>query len=85
MENHLEHSDVIRVIGQSHTSFDDAVNSALNQLVNPSHGHNHHPHMTFKSFEVVKLSGYIHHDKENKTSKITHYKATIDVEGTHNH
>lgn len=83
--NHLEHTDVIRVTGQSHTSFDDAVNRALQELACPAQGHNHHPNLTFRSFEVVKLSGFIHHDRETKTCAVTHFKATIDVEAAHDH
>ncbi len=82
---HLEHTDVIRVTGQSHDSFDDAVNRALQELARPKAGHDHHPNLTFKSFEVVKLSGFIHHDREAGTVGVTHYKATIDVEAAHEH
>lgn len=82
---HLEHTDVLRVIGQSHTSFDDAVSQALQQLACPAHGHEHHKGYTFTSFEVVKLSGFLHHDSGDKTCEVTHYKATIDVEAVHKH
>lgn len=82
---HLEHTDTIRVTGQSHTSFDDAVTSALKQLACPSHGHDHHPNLTFKTFEVVKLKGYMHHDRDKKTCGVTHFSATIDVEAVHDH
>jgi flavin-binding protein dodecin len=82
---HLEHTDVIRVTGQSHTSFDDAVSSALKELASPSHGHNHHPGLIFKSFEVVKLGGFIHHNKADETCGVTHFKVTIDVEAAHDH
>ncbi|MEO0794760.1 MAG: hypothetical protein AAFX93_06345 [Verrucomicrobiota bacterium] len=84
-QHHLEHSDVLRVIGQSHKSFDDAVSSALQQLASPSHGHNHHPNLTFQSFEVVKLGGYLHHDKDGKSCAVTHFSATIDVVAVHDH
>lgn len=84
-DHHLEHSDVIRVIGQSHTSFDDAVTQALRQLAFPSHGHDHHPNMKFTSFEVVKMGGYIHHDKDEKAINVTHFSVTLDVEARHEH
>lgn len=83
--NRLEHTDIVRVIGQSHDSFDDAVNRALQELACPGNGHDHHPGYTFTSFEVVKLSGYLHHDTDSKTCTVTHFKATIDVEAVHKH
>ncbi|WP_395375116.1 hypothetical protein [Marinicella sp. W31] len=82
---HLEHLDVIRVTGQSHKSFDDAVSSALKQLACPTHGHNHHPCLIFKSFEVVKLSGFLEHDSNERTCEVTHFNATIDVTAAHDH
>lgn len=85
MKKHLEHTDIIRVTGQSYASFDDAVQSALTELACPANGHNHHPHMIFDSFEVVKLSGYLHHDRDAEACGITHFKATIDVEAIHEH
>lgn len=85
MNGDLEHHDVIRVTGQSHESFDDAVRRALQQLANPSHRHNHHPNMTFRSAEVVKFSTRLHHDRDRKTCIITHYEATIDVDAVHDH
>lgn len=84
-DNKLEHTDIIRISGQSHESFDDAISSALQELSCPSHGHDHHPGYTFKSFEVVKLSGYLHHDLSSKTCEVTHFTATIDVEAVHKH
>ena len=85
MNLHLEHSDVIRVIGHSHKSFDDAVQTALHQLTHPQEGHNHHPHLKFQSFEVVKLGGYIHQDENDETKTVTHFSATLDVVGVHKH
>ena len=85
MNTHLEHTDILRITGQSHDSFDDAISRALNELANPSHGHDHHKGYKFTSFEVVKLSGYLHHDEENKSCNTTHFKATIDVEAVHKH
>lgn len=85
MNGHLEHHDVIRVTGQSHESFDDAVRRALQQLSCPRHGHNHHPNMTFRTAEVVKLTAHLHHDRDRETCQITHYNATIDVEAVHDH
>lgn len=85
MNGHLEHRDVIRVQGQSHESFDDAVRRALEQLANPSHGHQHHPNMWFREATVVQLSAHLHHDRDRRTCIVTHYNATIDVLGIHDH
>jgi len=87
---HFEHSDVVRIIGHSHQSFDDAVATALHQLLNPLPGHDHHPDLEFKSFRVVEMGGVIHsdngHELNNKDDHhILHYSVTIDVEGHHTH
>lgn len=84
-QGHFEHSDVLRVIGHSHTSFDDAVASALQQLANPTTGHNHHPDLKFVRFTVFQLSGAIEHDVAKKSCEVVHYSATIDVEAQHEH
>ncbi|MEM7429099.1 MAG: hypothetical protein AAF441_23675 [Pseudomonadota bacterium] len=83
--NHFEHTDVVSVIGHSHTSFDDAVASALQQLACPAPGHNHHPHLEFISFNVVNMGGVLEHDREKETCVVVHYSARIDVEARHVH
>lgn len=85
MNDHLEHVDIIRVAGQSHDGFDDAIRRALEELAKPASGHDHHPGYTFRSFEVVKLSGKIHHDPDAKSAMVTHYSAMIDVTAVHAH
>ncbi|MGF1462018.1 MAG: hypothetical protein ACFB2Z_02420 [Maricaulaceae bacterium] len=82
---HLEHSDVIRVVGHSHNSFDDAVSSAIKQLTNPKPGHNHHDGLKFVAFEVIQLSGAIEHGAEGEAGDVIHFSATIDVEAHHKH
>ncbi len=83
--DHLEHSDVLRIIGHSHKSFDDAISSVLNQLANPSPGHDHHPHLKYVSFKVVEMGGVVEHDMEDKTCEINHFSVTMDVEVRHLH
>lgn len=84
-DTHLEHSDVLRIIGHSHNSFDDAVSSALQQLACPSPNHDHHPHLQFVSFKVVDMGGVLEHNKDDKTCDVTHFSVTLDVEARHVH
>ncbi len=85
LDLHLEHSDVLRIIGHSHQSFDDAVSSALQQLACPRSGHDHHPHLEFVSFKVVEMGGVLEHDKKEKSCDVTHFSITLDVEARHTH
>ncbi len=85
MNTHLEHHDVLRVIGQSHTSFDDAIKNALNELADPQSGHDHHSHLEFISFKTVEFSGYLNHDSKDKSCAVIHYSVTLDVTARHTH
>lgn len=85
MADPLEHVDIVRIVGQSHDSFDDAVQRALTQLVKPASGHDHHPGYKITDFEVVKLTGKVHHDEDAKSAMVTHYSATLDVTAVHKH
>ena len=84
-DHHFEHSDVIRVIGHSHDSFDDAVSTALQQLARPEPGHDHHPGYQFVSFKVVDMGGVLEHSPEKKTCEVTHFSVRLDVEARHHH
>ena len=84
-DHHLEHSDVIQVIGHSHDSFDDAVASALKELAKPEPGHDHHPGYRFVSFKVVEMGGVVEHSTEDKKLEVIHYSVRLDVEARHQH
>lgn len=84
-KGHFEHSDLIRVIGHSHESFDDAVTSALQQLADPEDGHDHHPGYTFFSFKVVDMGGVLEHSPDQKTCEVIHFSVRLDVEARHRH
>ena len=83
--NHFEHSDVVTVIGHSHSSFDDAVTRALQQLACPSSGHNHHPDLEFVAFRVVDMGGVLHHNTDKEECVVTHFSVKLDVEAHHTH
>ncbi|MEM6909059.1 MAG: hypothetical protein AAF494_10305 [Pseudomonadota bacterium] len=85
MANPLEHSHVLRVIGNSDTSLEDAVRSGLMELTNPYAGHTHHKGYRFTSFEVVKFAGLIEHDDDPLTFDVTRFSVTMDVTAVHQH
>ncbi|MEM7682685.1 MAG: hypothetical protein AAF288_12070 [Planctomycetota bacterium] len=84
-QHHLEHSDVIRVIGHSHESFAHAVSTALQELADPKDGHDHHPGYEFVSFRTTAMHGKVEHDPKSKTAKVVHYSVEMDVEARHFH
>jgi len=78
-----EHQDVIRIIGSSEKSFDDAV---LNGISTIKEGHQGTPraHLDFVSFEVVQLQGSIK-DGGNNMPEVQLFQAVLDVVGVHKH
>lgn len=80
LSNHgIEHQDVIRIIGSSENSFDEAV---ANGIATIKEGHQGSPreHLDFVTFEVVQLQGVIKGSKE-----VALYQAVMDVVGVHKH
>ncbi|GEM_PF-1786721 len=78
----IDHQDVIRIIGSSTRSFDDAVRKGIASI---KHGHQGTPrdHLDFVTFEVVQLQGTI--DSEGKNPQVSLYQAVLDVVGVHHH
>ncbi|RCS42181.1 hypothetical protein DTL42_20340 [Bremerella cremea] len=84
-QNHFEHSDIIRIIGHSHKSFDDAVEMAIKQLTSPQPGHDHHPNRKLVAFKIVEMGGALEHDPQQKNCDIIHFSVTMDIEARHVH
>jgi len=78
-----EHQDVIRIIGSSENSFDEAVENGIKTI---KEGHQGTPRaeLDFVSFEIVQMQGTI---KKGDTIKpeVKLYQAVIDVVGVHKH
>lgn len=83
LANHgIEHQDVIRIIGSSKSSFDEAV---LNGISSIKEGHAGTPRaeLNFVTFEVVQLQGTI--EGAGKEPKVSLFQAVLDVVGVHHH
>ncbi|MEM9680241.1 MAG: dodecin domain-containing protein [Bacteroidota bacterium] len=62
LANHgIEHQDVIRIIGSSTSSFDDAVKNGIS-TIKEGHAGTPRAHLKFVSFEVVQMQGTIKDD-----------------------
>ena len=79
----LEHQDVIRIIGSSKNSFDEAVKNGIATIKEGHHG-TPRAHLDFVSFEVVQLQGSIE-DGGSKKPQVHLYQAVLDVVGVHHH
>ena len=79
--HHIEHQDVIRIIGISENSFDEAVENGISSI---KEGHKSRKDLDFFSFEVVRLQGTIK-DGATEEPKVAQYQAIIDVVGRHEH
>lgn len=77
--NHNAHQDIIRILGSSENSFDDAVKNAIRQIVFGPH----HKNLRFTNFEVVSMQGIIEHTDEN--CEVTVFQVVMDVAGNHVH
>ncbi|MEL6534977.1 MAG: dodecin family protein [Bacteroidota bacterium] len=79
----IEHQDVIRIIGSSPNSFDEAVQNGISTI---KEGHSGTPraHLKYVAFEVVQLQGLIE-DREGEKPKVSTYQAVLDVVGVHEH
>lgn len=75
--NHNAHQDIIRILGSSPNSFDDAVKTAIHQLVSGPH----HKNLRFTNFEVVSMQGVIDHDDDH--CEVTTFQVVMDVAGNH--
>ncbi|MGD1847541.1 MAG: dodecin domain-containing protein [Salibacteraceae bacterium] len=84
MQSHhgIEHQDVIRIIGSSKNSFDEAVQNGIS-TIKEGHGGTPRAHLDFVSFEVVQLQGTIEDDGKQPTVAV--YQAVLDVVGVHRH
>lgn len=80
----IDHQDVIRIIGSSTESFDDAVEKGINSI-KEGHEHSSRAHLKFVSFEVVQLQGLIEDKEDKKGPKVSVYQAVLDVVGVHHH
>ena len=80
----IEHQDVIRIIGSSPNSFDEAVRNGINTI---KEGHRGTPRakLIFTSFEVVQLQGTVEDSEDHEEPKVALYQAVIDVVGHHHH
>ncbi len=78
-----EHQDVIRIIGSSEKSFDDAVQNGISSIKEGHHG-TPRAELDFVSFEVVQLQGTIN-DGGSESPQVHLYQAVIDVVGVHEH
>ncbi|MEM1319830.1 MAG: dodecin domain-containing protein [Bacteroidota bacterium] len=74
-----EHQDVIRIIGSSPNSFDEAVKNGIATI---KEGHEGTPRakLDFITFEVVQLQGTI-----KDSTEVALYQAVLDVVGVHHH
>lgn len=78
----IEHQDVIRIIGSSPNSFDEAVQNGI-ETIKEGHQGTPRAHLDFVSFEVVQMQGLISDNGEKP--KVTMYQAVLDVVGVHHH
>ena len=78
-----EHQDVIRIVGTSPNSFDEAVANGIKSI---KEGHTGTPRaeLEFISFEVVQLQGTVE-DGGAPEPRIATYQAVMDVVGIHHH
>ncbi len=81
--NTIEHQDVIRIVGSSTESFDEAVKNGI-KTIKEGHSHTPRAHLKFVTFEVVQLQGTIV-DKENTEPHVHLFQAVLDVVGVHHH
>jgi flavin-binding protein dodecin len=72
-----QHQDVIRILSSSTKSFDDAVQSGIQELLSGPH----HKNLRFTKFEIVRLQGTIEQNAQDEAA--IEYQALIDVTGHH--
>ena len=72
-----QHQDVIRILSSSKESFDDAVQSGIQELLQGPH----HKNLRFTKFEIVRLQGTI--EQDNEGDAVLGFQAVIDVTGHH--
>ena len=78
-----DHQDVIRIIGSSTNSFDEAVQNGI-QTIKKGHKKTPRAHLDFVSFEVVQLQDTIK-DGDTEKPDVHLYQAVLDVVGVHHH
>ncbi|MDN5213215.1 dodecin domain-containing protein [Fulvivirgaceae bacterium BMA12] len=83
LANHgVEHQDVIRIIGSSEKSFDEAVQNGIS-TIREGHAGTPRAELHYVSFEVVQLQGLI---KDNgEAPGVSLFQAVLDVVGVHRH
>lgn len=74
----IEHQDVIRIIGSSENSFDEAVANGI-ATIKEGHAGTPRAELDFVTFEVVQLQGTI------DGTQVALYQAVLDVVGVHHH
>jgi hypothetical protein len=72
-----KHQDVIRIIASSNKSFEDAVQTGIQELVSGPH----HKDLRFSRFLVVLVGGMI--DEDNQGNATITYEVVLDVTGEH--
>ena len=83
LANHgIEHQDVIRIIGSSENSFDEAVQNGIS-TIKEGHAGTPRAKLHFVSFEVVQLQGTL--EDNGETPKVSLFQAVLDVVGVHHH